>query len=99
MQKSMNINGLITVNSPTSTIADGIIPSAAHARQCTLSEAQVEQYKIAKSIYEAMHKGHRRICLNQALSQSCLTELMRLGYDVSTDHDAQSQTLTYISWQ
>ena len=98
-QKSMNLNCSTILNFITSTTAEEVIPPAAHARKHTLSESKVEYYKVAESIYEAMSKGHTSVCLKATLSAQCLAQLLKLGYDVSTDHDERTYAFTYISWK
>jgi len=75
------------------------IPSAKEARQNTLSPEDILLLHIAEYIQEAMNNGHYSICIKMTLDHACLTELLNLGYDVSTDHDERSYTLTHISWK
>lgn len=81
------------------TIANDIIPSASYARDHTLSQEDVVRQRIADYIQDAMNNGHHSVCTRMTLNHACLNELLTLGYDVSTDHDARSYTLTHISWK
>jgi hypothetical protein len=75
------------------------IPSAKEARQNTLSQEDILRHRIAEYIQVAMNNGHYSVCTRMTLDHACLTELLNLGYQVSTDHDARSYTLTHISWK
>lgn len=75
------------------------IPSANEARQNTLSQEDILRHRIAEYIQVAMNNGHYSVCTRMTLDHACLNELLNLGYQVSTDHDARSSTLTHISWK
>lgn len=64
-----------------------------------LKSNDVVRNKVAKAINEAVAMGHYNVCLRMTLNNDLINELISMGYDVSTDHDERTETLTHISWK
>ena len=76
-------------------------PLLHNAKTCRLmtSHATPLRTKVIRAINEAVIMGHYNVCLKLTLTNDLLNELISMGYDVSTDHDERTETLTHISWK